>query len=1152
VKISRVFTFIFLLCCSNLWAQSTARIHGTVQDSSGAVIPGATVSATQTETAVSRSTTSGADGAYILPSLPLGPYQLQVAKDGFATTVQTGIVLQVGSDPAINIILQVGAVAQQVTVESTAPLVETRHLGVGEVVQTERIVDLPLNGRNVTDLVTLAGASVQTGTGQTRWFGSNSSPVPIISIGGSSATGGAGGDQLLSTEFSMDGANHLNVLSGTTMPIPFPDAVQEFRVESTGRTAQRGASTSVSVVTRSGTNQFHGELFEFIRNDGFGSAREYFSPVPSTLKRNQFGGTIGGPIKKDKVFFFFGYQGTRLRQTLPETTTVPTPAIMSGDWTDYATTCKEGTPIGKFVNNIFNPAAVFTKDPVTGKITIPTSFYTPQALFMANAFLNNLEGLKPDQCGNVTYQVPTHQSDDQFLGKIDYQLSSKQSIFFRSLNTHINFPAALAGCTFDLQTELVSGDCISHNMLNSNTTGSNQLAHSYALGHTYVINNNVVNSFRLAFNRTANTYNSPELFSLCDAGVNIWCGGTPGQVGPGSSVSGGFSFGYLGNGDFWNGQSFSLNDDVSWIKGSHELAFGFGGWMGRVYEFNHFTPAGALVQFNGSVTGSPTSPCGMCDFLLGDMFLFLQGLPNDYTSRQWKINFYISDTWRINPRLTLTYGVRWEPFLPPSITDGHISNFDMGRYVAGTKSTQFTKAPPGLYFPGDPGFPGQTSVYHQLAHFDPHIGLAWDPKGDGKTSIRASYSFGYVDLPLIAHEDEGGSNPWGGRLTLVRPAGGFANPWQAQPGGNPFPYEITPDVPFPAGGQYVTIPYDLPSPSVFSYNLSVQRQFGSSWAATVTYIGSRVQHLDITRAINYATCPSPEVPGVDCTTRNVQARRVLTRANPAAGVFFGNVGEWFPFGNQYYNGLLTSVQKRLSRGVSLNANWTWSRCIGYYQGFNTKPEETATNPTNPLYDRGDCDADRRNVVNVTSLMQTPSFSSISNRALRAVASNWQLSVIYRYISGAPIDIQTGVDQQLSGINHQRPDLVNANDIYTGQICGGCSYLNKSAFALQAPGTVGNLGWNAVRSPGLWAWDMSLARNFPIGEHQTLQLRADAFNVTNSFIPAYPGTDPPAQSGTGSLINAGVPNFSNLTTAQFGQILAAFPTRKMQFSFKYSF
>ncbi|PWT97409.1 MAG: TonB-dependent receptor, partial [Terriglobia bacterium] len=296
----RVFACIGILGCvaaATAWAQSTAQIHGTVQDPSGAAVPGAEIKATQTDTGVTRSIVSEADGGFVLTNLPLGPYRLEIGKAGFATAVNTGVVLEVGSDPALTIALKVGATSEQVNVEANAALVETRSLGVGEVIQTQRIVDLPLNGRNVTDLIGLAGASVQTGNTQTRWF----SNLPIISIGGSPAVGGAGGTSLFGTEYSLDGANHLNFLSGGTMPIAFPDAVQEFRTETSGQSAQRGAATSVSIVTRSGTNDFHGDLFEFLRNDGFGSAREYFSPVASTYKRNQFGGTIGGRIQRDKL-----------------------------------------------------------------------------------------------------------------------------------------------------------------------------------------------------------------------------------------------------------------------------------------------------------------------------------------------------------------------------------------------------------------------------------------------------------------------------------------------------------------------------------------------------------------------------------------------------------------------------------------------------------------------------------------------------------------------------------------------------------------------------------------------------------------------------------------------------------------------------------
>jgi hypothetical protein len=570
------------------------------------------------------------------------------------------------------------------------------------------------------------------------------------------AAGGLGGSNLLGTDYSLDGANHLSYLNGSTMPIAFPDAVQEFKAETSGQTAQRGASTSVSVVTKSGTNSFHGDAFEFIRNDGFGSAREYFSPVASTYKRHQFGGTVGGPIKKDKLFFFGGYQRSTIRQNLPSNTVVPTAQMMAGNFTGCFNTAalKSVGPI----NNL-NPTT-----PLFNAGIINPAKFTSQAKYIANAYLNNLSGLQPGPCGSVTYQVPTHENDDQYVGKIDYQMSEKHSLFFRVLESKVVYPAPLTGCSFNTTTELLSGNCLSNNMLNSTAAGENQLASSAAIGDTYVISPSMVNSARLAFNRTAATLQSAHLFTLCDAGVGngsqgkngFWCGGTPGQLGS-ATISGSFSFGTgLGDGDFWNGMSGAFNDDVSWLKGAHQMAFGFGYLQGRVDEFNHFTPTGVNMLFTGAVTGS-----GLSDFLLGDLSSILQGLPNAYSSRQNSVSLYFTDTWKINSRLTFNFGIRWEPFLPQQVTNGQISNFDMGRYLAGTKSTVFVNEPPGFYFPGDPGFPAQSSAYRQWWHFDPRGGLAWDPKGDGRTSIRASYAFGYAFLPGIAHEDEGGSNPWG-------------------------------------------------------------------------------------------------------------------------------------------------------------------------------------------------------------------------------------------------------------------------------------------------------------------------------------------------------------------------------------------------------
>jgi hypothetical protein len=354
--------------------------------------------------------------------------------------------------------------------------------------------------------------------------------------------------------------------------------------------------------------------------------------------------------------------------------------------------------------------------------------------------------------------------------------------------------------------------------------------------------------------------------------------------------------------------------------------------------------------------------------------------------------------------LTFSFGVRWDPFLPQQIKNGQISNFDFARFMAGVKSGKFVNAPPGFYFPGDPGFPEQSSAYRKWWHFDPRGGLAWDPKGNGRMSLHAAYAFGYAYVPGIAHEDEGGSNPWGGRVTLTSLAGGLASPWQSFAGGNPFPYSVTPDVKFTPAGQYMTTPNDLPSPTGYSWNLSVQKQIGPDWVASVTYIGSRVQHLYINQAINYGQIvPGPVVASgcaptaTNCNAlANVQARRLLSLLNPVAGQFVGNMDTWYPYGTQLYNGLLSSIQKRFSRNVSMSANWTWSHCLGYYQGFNSKPEETATNPYDPLFDRGNCDSDRRHIVNLTAVVQAPNFSS---HVAHTVITGWQLAGIYRFIFG---------------------------------------------------------------------------------------------------------------------------------------------------------
>jgi hypothetical protein len=399
-RISTALLSTALLCvlsCGNLWAQATAQIGGTVQDPSGAVLPGAELTATQTDTGISRMTITNETGSYVLPNLPLGPYKLEASLPGFRTFVQTGIVLQVNSNPTINVVLQVGQVSEQVEVQANAALVDTRNLSVGQVMETERIMELPLNGRNAQELVLLGGGAVQL-TPEGGNNGGITFPGRLqITSAGSLGT---------STDYTLDGIRHVDASDSFPMPIPFPDALAEFKTEIGGLSASQARGAQVSAVTKAGTNKFHGDLFEFVRNDLF-NARYYFALTGSTLKRNQFGGTAGGPIIANKLFFFGGYQGTTLRSDPSDTRSfVPTAAMLAGDFTSFTSpTCNAGRQItlrAPFVNNRINP-----------------TLFNPAAVKIANLLPKT-----DNACGEVHYPLKTSNNQGQWVGKIDYQLSA--------------------------------------------------------------------------------------------------------------------------------------------------------------------------------------------------------------------------------------------------------------------------------------------------------------------------------------------------------------------------------------------------------------------------------------------------------------------------------------------------------------------------------------------------------------------------------------------------------------------------------------------------------------------------------------------------------------------------------------------------------
>src|SRR5215470_2712023 len=410
---------LFLLASAPAWGQATAQLNGRVTDESGAVLPGVTVTAVQTDTAFTRSVVTDPTGNYVMTNVPTGPYRLEVSLQGFRTYVQTGIVLQVDARPTINAVLAVGNLEETVSVEAAAPLVDVRSAGISTVVEQERIVELPLQGRQVTDLIVLAGAAVETGRPNSRNFQGGVN----ISVAGGLQFGVA---------YTLDGAVHNDPQNSASLPLPFPDALQEFRVATSGLTAQSGmrSAASVNAVTKSGTNMLHGNLFEFLRDRHFNAKSPFAAVGPDGkkfddgLKRNQYGGTVGGPIVRDKMFFFGGYQGTRTRQTPPDLIAfVPTAAMLAGDFTTFASAACQGRQVNLsagFVGNRIDPAR-----------------FSPAALKMAS-FLPKTN----DPCGQVTYSQPDDRDEGQYVGRIDYQLSGNHSVFGRYMASRDKKPSA--------------------------------------------------------------------------------------------------------------------------------------------------------------------------------------------------------------------------------------------------------------------------------------------------------------------------------------------------------------------------------------------------------------------------------------------------------------------------------------------------------------------------------------------------------------------------------------------------------------------------------------------------------------------------------------------------------------------------------------
>ncbi|MGI8989209.1 MAG: carboxypeptidase regulatory-like domain-containing protein [Bryobacteraceae bacterium] len=1078
---------VILLTC---WTAGTVRaqavanatMHGIVTDSSGAVVPAAQVRAIHADTGQTLATVSGTDGSYLLTNLPVGPYRLEVSSSAFSTYVQSGIILQVGNNVQVNVSLQVGAVNQEVKVSANAAMVETQDTSVSEVIDQRRITDLPLNGRQATDLILLAGGASVPPNSASRVVTTHDYVSAVgISIGGGQETG---------NNYLLDGGDNNDSHSNVNLPFPFPDALQEFSVQTSGVSARYGLHpyAVVNAVTKSGTNQIHGNLFEFVRNGDF-NARNFFALAQDTLRRNQFGGTVGGPILKNKLFLFSGFQATRTRTAPPQTISyVPTQQTLNGDFSAIESAACQSSH-----------KAVTLIDPSNGQ-PFPNNFIGPSRFSAPAVALAKLIPVSNDPCGQTTYAIPNPNNENQYVGRVDWLQSERNSIYGRYLIADYDNPPYYT-----------------NNILTTTRSGLEERAQSVVVAYQYS-SPGFVNAFHATFARLINNRAvSQQMPNLVALGVNMF-NFYPHFID--LSVSNHFSIGGGSNAPatFVRNQ-FHYADDIDLLRGRHHITFGVEAILIQMDEVNISLSNGEWT-FNGSATKD-----ALADFLLGQPSLLANGNPLQIGLRQKYWGVYAQDDIQVTKGLNVHVGVRWEPSLPEKDIAGRGSHFSLPAFLARQTSTQYVNAPTGLLFHGDPGIPA-AYARGSLLDFAPRIGLAWDPRGNGKQSIRTSYGI-FFDAPeSYTNRDFGLAAPWGNSVSLTAPAGGFANPYATYPGGNPFPtpYPPTKNSAFPLNGLYVNLPLDLHHMYAQQWDLSYQRQLTADWLVSATYLGNKVTHL----RSSFEQNPAVYIPGAS-TIANTNQRRTLNLLNPKAGAYYATITTIDDGLNTNYNALRLSLQHRFGNGFTLLSVYTYSHCLQNAEPLANRNSEGANyyqNPYNRNADYGPCDFDLRHNFVTSAVYELP---KLPNRAVNAVFGHWQLSSLVTVHTGFAFTPFTGVDNSLTGVRQDRPNVLGDPYVRNTKTL---VWVTPSAFAPNALGTFGNAGYNSLLGPAFFDLDTNVSRYFPVTERQRFELRFEFFNVLNHT-------------------NLNLP-VSTLSSASFGKIQSAGDPRILQFALKYSF
>jgi len=1060
-------------------AVSGSQISGIVKDASGAVLPGVTVTATNTDTGLERTVYTTGEGAYSLPNLPVGPYKLSVSLTGFTTYQQSGIVLQVNSNPTINVVLSIGGVGEEINVVAASTMVDTRGTGVGQLIEEKQIANLPLNGRQPTQLILLSGAAVVTTSG--GLVGDRRQYPSSVSI---SVAGGTGNG----TAYLVDGGYNNDPLANISQPFPFPDALQEFKVENGVRPARYGIlpGATVNAVTKSGTNNYRGALFEFLRDHRFNAIKP-FTTSDDGLNRNQWGGTIGGPIARNRAFFFGGVQFTRLRVNPTDSTSfVPSDKMRAGDFTDAASpACNAGNTLTlppPFVNNKVDPA-------LFSPVAVNLLKYLP---------------ISTDPCGRTAFKVPDNSDEQLGVARADWQMSDSRRLFARYFIANYDRAPLYDG------TDLLK--------TTGNGLGLDNRVQTGVLAHDWTVASNLFSSTRVAFAKSRILRLQGEtLFTWKDIGSKMTPMATdPGMAFPVSTITNGYpATAFPGR---FESMTWQISQDFDWSKGAHQVAFG-GMWVRP--ELDAYGPfqANGWFTFNGSRAGA--GRIGFADLLLGLPSQFRQGGIQDIQQHMNYFAAYVQDTWRLSNRMTLNLGLRWEPYFSAVDEAGYASHFEMDGFFAGTRSGVYTNAPVGLMYPGDPGYPGTSYNRSNLDQLAPRLGLVWDPGGDGKQTIRAAAGIFYESPKMWQYGRAPLNPPFGNTLVVNNPAT-FADPWATYAGGDPFPIEkpVPSDVTYPLFGSFVNMPLDVQPTQLMQWNVSYERQFASNWLISLAYIGNYTNHLWLGKEIN----PATYIPG-QSTTANTNVRRYLYLSNQAQGQYFADIPTTDDGATGEYNGFVVALNRRFADNWSLLSNVTWSKCINDGDPgidiSNSYPD-----PNDRSTNRGPCNSDRRFMFNASVIWQS---AGAGSGVTHALTRDWQLSTIVVGRTGASYTPSLATNFALTGLNNQRPIVVGDPDVedQTSE-----NWFNKAAFVPNTPGVWGSATRGMIRGPFYFNVDVALARTFPTGKGTRLEARVEAFNVFNRFQLADPVVD--------------------YASVNFGKIVTAEDARILQFAVKFTF